>query len=432
MNAPHLSDEDSRRVSRRAARQLEALAATATGETLRAELVHQRVAWTQQRWVAEHHFKLLLPVTGVGIILDGQHPQRRLGWQIDKRALGSEGPRLSDEALIARARALPEVGPELPLTQFGVQALDATRSCAALVFANSDPASRLEVWVNHATGEVIGLWPPRSSELTPVPVEAVPPAALPPEVQAALAAGADHAWNLLEGSLAGRLDAEGLATARRILRFLPSRGGRDGAGRWMLRYELWREYSASDIALDLRSGEPVAWFVEAAQADAPERRLQPEAALAAALPHRPDAPGVTGPRVSFDAVGDDEKATVHWWHHEAGFNIEGDHITVLLNADAGRVFSVARKWRRIDPALLAPPTIPAAQALALANQAHGNGQAGRLLGQSIIEVTDEQATPWVAHDVPVWRVGFKELGGIGFTELAIDCHSGEVVRRTGW
>lgn len=432
MEAPRLSEEDRGRVARRAARELEALAAAALGEPARAELVDQRIGWTQMRWQAEHHFHLLMPVTGLGLILDGTDPQRLLGWQIDKRAAGGDGARLPEEALIARARALPQIGAERPLLRQAPQPLEGGRQCTVLGFGGDDPADRRDVWINPGTGEVIGVFPPRNGDLGPVAVVGTPGAPLPAEVQAALAAAQVHAWALLEASLAGKLDAEALAQARQILRFMPTRGGRDASGRWTLRYELWRQHSVSDIALDLRNGEVLSWYIEAAQADAPERRLTAEAALAAARPQLGPREGASGPRISFDAVGEDEKATVHWWHTEAGFNIEGDHTTVLLNADSGRAFSVARKWRRIDPALLAPPRIPEAQALALADKAHGGGQPGKLLGRSIIELIDDTVQPVAAYDLPVWRVGYPEQGGIGFTELAIDCHHGKVVRRTGW
>jgi hypothetical protein len=394
MDAPRLSEEDQRRVARRAARELEALAASALGESARAELVDHRIAWTQLRWQAEHHFHLLMPVTGLGLILDGRDPQRLLGWQIDKRALGGDGQRLPEEELIRRARALPQVGAERPLLQQSLQPLDGGRHCTVLGFGGDEADDRLAVWINHGSGDVIGVFPPRSGELSPVAVAATPTDPLPPEMQAVLAAGQAQAWTL--------------------------------------RYELWRQHSVADIALDLRNGEVLSWYIEAAQADAPERRLSSDAALAVARPLLGAREGATGPRISFDAVGEDEKATVHWWHTEAGFNIEGDHTTVLLNADSGRVFSVARKWRPIAPELLATPRIDARQAQALADRAHGGGIPGKLLGKSIIELIDDTAQPVSTYDLPVWRVGYPEQGGIGFTELAVDCRHGKVVRRTGW
>ena len=107
-------------------------------------------------------------------------------------------------------------------------------------------------------------------------------------------------------------------------------------------------------------------------------------------------------------------------------------MTVLLNADSGQPFAVARKWRDVPSGLLETPVIDAAQAQRLAEQAEGSGRPGQLIGRSLIEIGGDEQHPEDVQDVAVWRFGWRDDRSPSFTELALDCRSGEVVRRTGW
>ena len=107
-------------------------------------------------------------------------------------------------------------------------------------------------------------------------------------------------------------------------------------------------------------------------------------------------------------------------------------MTVLLNADSGKVFTVARKWRRIDPVLLGPPAIDERQALRTADLVSGSDVPGQIIGRSIVQVGGDASRPDAVRDVAVWRVGYRELGGVRFAELGISCQTGEIVRLTGW
>ncbi len=409
----------------------ERLGAAALGESVVAELLHQQLGWSQFRLECKHHLRLLQRVTTVAIVLDADDPSRVLGWLVDKRKNDSADRRLSDEQLIARARALPQIGPDLPVMSLRAQPLDATRSCSVLRFGQADDVlSQRDVWLNHTKGDVICVLP--IPQGTPVPLDIGPGAGAAETAlrESALA----QAWQLMESAVAPHADAEAMALLREIFQFRPGDAVRDGAGRAVLQFPLWRQYSTVDVSLAPHDGHLQSWYCEALQADAPQQRISAAQATQLAQPHLQAGAGLAGPQVSFGDIGGEQKATVHWWHMESGFNIEGDQATVLLNASTGAVFSMARKWRPIDPALLAPPRISEAQALAAAAAAHGEPTdgPGRIIGKSVIELADEERDPYTVRDVPVWRVGYREAGGMGFTELAVDCRSGEVVRVTGW
>ncbi|WP_395701186.1 PepSY domain-containing protein [Aquabacterium sp.] len=409
----------------------ERLGAAALGETVVAELLHQRLAWSQFRHQCQHHLRLLQRVTTVAVVLDADDPARVLGWLVDKRKNDSADRQLSDDQLIAKARALPQIGPDLPVMGLRAQPLDAKRSCSVLRFGEvADALTQRDVWLNHTSGEVICVLP--LPQGTPTPLNLGPGASA--QEAALREAGLAQAWQLLESALAPRADAEAMALLREIFQFRPGDAVRDGAGRAVLQFPLWRQYSTVDVSLAPHDGHLQSWYCEALQADAPQQRISAAQATQLAQPHLQPGPGLAGPQVTFGDIGGEQKATVHWWHMEGGFNIEGDQATVLLNASTGAVFSMSRKWRPIDPALLAPPRISEAQALAAAAAAHGQASdgPGRIIGRSVIELADEEREPPAVRDVPVWRVGYREAGGMGFTELAVDCRSGEVVRVTGW
>jgi hypothetical protein len=422
MPTPKLDDERRRQFTRRAISHAESLAAAAADTPVMAELLNQQVVWTESRLLVQHHLNILQAVTGFTVVLDGADPRRVLGWQVDKRRDTSQDKRLADDEIVARARTLPQIGPDLALQRISVESVAAPKSFSVARFG-ADPAKSFDVAVNHSTGELIGVLPLRVGKATPLNVPG-------PGTDA----GEQAAWQILEAQLLQKTDRETVDQARAMLRFVPQRASRDDAGRTSFVYRLWRPWSTADVGIAAATGEVVNWYVEGLQADAPERKLGEADAVRIAQVQLQGPPviasGLQGPTVSFGEVGGEQKATVHWWHAEQGCGVEGDQLTVLLNAQSGAVFSVARKWRTVAPELLAPPKLDAAQSLAAASRATGLSTPGHLIGRSVIEVGGDAADPDAVRDRSVWRVGFQD--GVTFTEMAIDAFSGEVVRVTGW
>jgi hypothetical protein len=72
------------------------------------------------------------------------------------------------------------------------------------------------------------------------------------------------------------------------------------------------------------------------------------------------------------------------------------------------------------------------QALRAADLAVGSDVTGQIIGRSIVQVGGDAVHPDEVRDVAVWRVGYRELGGVRLTEVDIDCHTGVIVRLPGW
>jgi len=108
---------------------------------------------------------------------------------------------------------------------------------------------------------------------------------------------------------------------------------------------------------------------------------------------------------------------------------------VFVNATTGKIYSVARKWRKVSPGLRQAVTVGREQATVNANRALGLDDAsssGNVIGLSLIQLCADTEAACPVRDVLVWRVGYSENAGMGFTEVSIDCQTGEVVRITGW
>ncbi|HXN10568.1 MAG TPA: hypothetical protein VN859_04945 [Steroidobacteraceae bacterium] len=414
---------------RRALQHAEALCAGSCDTPVRAELEQQQESWTEFRLLVVHHLHILQWVTRFTIVLDSDSSPRALGWLVEKRKLTSGVKRLSDAALIERARSLPQIGAQRPLIRMSVDALDAQHSFSILRFGAGAPADLLDVSINHTSGEIIGVLPASIPGATALVLSGD---GLEPRLAAAAEAAEQHAWGILESSLTGQLDPGGAEQLRSIFAITLDGMVRDNAGRLTASLQLWRSYSEADVTIDSGSGEIVNWYVEAFQADAPERRIDETEAIERARVHLRAEQGVCGPSVAFGDIAGAQKATVHWWHAEGECNVEGDYVTVLLNATTGQVFSVAHKWRPVEPGLLAPPAITASQAVRAADLVHGSDPPGQSIGRSIIETGGSAEQPDAVQNRAVWRVGYTELGGIGLTELAIDCATGELARQTGW
>jgi hypothetical protein len=302
--------------------------------------------------------------------------------------------------------------------------LDDQRSMAVAFFAGPAKTDTCEVSINHSTGEVIGFMPTPSGKVAPVPTD-----------DAEAEKARELAWGQIEADLKVRLGLEVAAQARDVFKLAPQSALRDEEQRVFWIFRLWRYYSTCDVSIDQTTKEIVGWYVEAFQSDAPDRVITEAEALQAARPELKATQGAQGPSVSFEKVGEVEKASVHWWHAEENVNVEGDQTTVLINATTGKLYSVWRKWRKISPELLKQPTISKAQAIQAADRTLNRGpsnQPGQVLGKSVIQVAADPGQPGPVRDALVWRVGYSEKGGVGFTEVAVDCKNGEPVRITGW
>jgi len=302
--------------------------------------------------------------------------------------------------------------------------IDDKRSFAIAHFSAKGPGGSVDVCVNHTTGEIIGTLPKLDGELKPI---------LPED-----RGGKDaekQAWDLVKADLKKRIGLDAAENAEQLLKLTPHSAFFDESGNRFYIFHLWKFFSNCDVTIEDKSNEVVAWYVEEFQYDAPENRLTKDLAGDIAKKELKADKGVQGPAVEFGKMAGEEKATVHWWHVEEDVNIEGDHTTVFLNAWNGRIFSAARKWRGINPELLKAPSIRPEQAVQAAD-AYLNRAAsespGEVMGKSVIQVAADQEKPSPVRDVPVWRVGYDDPGSFGFTEVDIDCRTGEAVRVTGW
>jgi hypothetical protein len=347
-----------------------------------------------------------------------------VGWQVEQRKQASTHPFLSDPQVEKAARGMRRIRPDMKLT--GIERVEADKDhrFAMAHFAGRERDARFDVAVNHTTGDIIGVLPVPQGKTTPI-------AGDHEDARKAM----ELAWRQVKEDLTHRVGLDVAQEAREVMNLTLLKGTRDELGRQFYEYRLWAFYTTADVSVEEKSKQVVTWTVEAFQADAPQCRLLDATAQELAAPELKAVKGVQGPQVSFGQADGQEKATVHWWHMEDGINIEGDQTTVLLNAWDGTVFSVARKWRDIPPALLKAPGITAEQALQAADQAaHRPPTAtpGKILGRSVIEVAKDPDQPGPVRDVLVWRVGYSDPSSPEFTELAIDHQTGQVVRVTGW
>ena len=422
MDAPPRKEQRTQELSRQACTHAEQLVKAALGQDVLAEVLDQQWPWTELRVLFTQHMRVWQDLTRATLTLDpaGQ----RLGWLVEKRK-DACGPQILTDAEVEKcARTLPQIRPEQKLAGIVRTALDDKRSLAVARFVGRDPAASVEVSVNHTTGEVIGLLPTPVGQPTPLPTD-----------DAEAKAAEQLAWKEVEDDLRKRVGPDVAQQARDVLKLTPVAAVHDETGRRVYAYRLWRFFTTCDVSIEETTNEIVAWYIEAFQAEAPERRITETEAAALARSELKAPGGFHGPSASFGKTGEDEKITVHWWHEEHGINVEGDQTTVLLNATTGRIFSVSRKWRWIPPDLLKPPAITSEQALRAADQAIKRDPAqprGKVIGQNLIQVASDPDHPSPVRDVLVWRVGYAEAGGIGFTEVSINCQTGEAVRITGW
>ena len=347
-----------------------------------------------------------------------------IGWLVEKRKENCLLEVLSDDEINDCVSQLEEIRLDMKLQDVERLPIDAQRSFAVAHYAGKKPEEALEVFVNPSNGEILGMLPALGDELESVPLD-----------DARAIDEMELAWQRVEKELANRVGPDVAEEARQILKLEPLSAVCDGFGRRTCLYRLWGFFSTCSITIAEKSEEVVGWYIEAFQAEAPKCRLEAEKAAKIAGADVITPSGACGPSVEFGELMGEENATVHWWHEEQGVHVEGDHITVMLNAWDGKVFSMARKWRAIPSELLEMPGISAENAVDIANREmkrDPSQQQGVIIGKSLIEVAKDTEQPSPVRDVLVWRVGYVIPESAGFTEVAVDTHSREIVRITGW
>ena len=422
MSASSLSEEDIKEVSRKACLFAEHIVKREVGHDTFAEVVGHQSQWSEFRWVFQQSMRVWDDYSVVTLAVGERGTGT--GWLVERRKSNCGRQLLPDAAIELCARTIQQIHADFQLQGVRRVAIDAERSMAVATFALPDKSRTFEVFVNHTTGEIIGFLPILSGKIAMVPTD-----------DSESKGTEELAWQQIEAGVALRAGPDAAKHARQAFKLIPISATRDSAG-WCIRiYQLWQFFSAVDVSIEETKKEVIGWHIEALQAKAPERRISEAAAIQAATPELKASDGVQGPRVTFDKVGAAEKVTVHWWHGEDGINVEGDQTTVFVNSTTGKAFSVARKWRKIPRELLKPPAINPEQALQAADLAikrEPTQPRGQVLGKNIIEVSADPSKPGPVHNALVWRVGYSEGGGIGFTEVSIDCQTGETVRITGW
>lgn len=415
-------EELAEKLSQKACRFAETLVRKDVERDTLAEVIEHHWLWTELRLVLKQSMNVWQELTVATLAVDSS--SRPVGWYVEKRKEKSGPQVLADADIEKIARRLHQIRPDMRLVGVDRQAIEGGGSFAVARFAGTTPAESFDVTIDHTTGDLIGVLPGHMDNTRPIPTD-------DPQARSA----GQIAWKQIEEDLRERVGPDVAEQARGLVTITPLTAMRDELGRRLYRYRIWTFFSTCDVSMEEESGEVVAWHVEAFQADAEECRLTEATARELAQPELQGTSGTQGPSVTFGRTADRAKATVHWWHVEDGVNIEGDQTTVLLNAYNGKIFSVARKWRTIRPELLAAPGISEAEAVRAADQAVGRdpqAPAGHVIGKSVIQVAEDADRPSAVRDVLVWRIGYRDPGGAGFTEVGIDYRTGTTVRMTGW
>lgn len=409
-------------LSRQASAFAESLARQELGCEVFAETVGHELLWTEFRQVFKQHMRIWQEFTTVALALAADNSVA--GWLVENRKTRSGQQILTDADLENRARSLPQIRRHLRMVGVRRVPLADQRSMAVTSFAGQARTDACEVSVNHTTGEVIGAMPIPAGRLSPL-------AANDGEAGEAL----DLAWRQVEADVKQRLGSEAAAQARDLLKLIPQSAAKDEEQRSFWIFRVWRFFSTCDVSIDDSTKEIVGWYLEARQGDSPNRAISEVVAVQAALPELKANHGVGGPQVTFGRANDFEMACVHWWHAEADLNIEGDQTTVLLNATTAKPYSVWRKWRKISPELLSQSGITQEQAVQAADRAINRSPSaspGKVLGKSVIQVAANPEQPSPVRDALVWRIGYSANNGMSFTDVAVDCKTGECLRITGW
>lgn len=399
-------------------------ASRALGRPTAVEVLDSDWSWTDLRMRHRLHGRVHERFTAATLTLDPAGADA--GWTVDSRKDRCIPVEIDPAAAEAVARRDPAITPRMKLEGVRTVELDGGKKMAVCRFSPAADGRPREVLVSPAMKEIIGVAPVLDGELKPAPAD-----------DAAARRALAVARGRVTAELAARVGPHAAADSQKLVHITVDKAGVNAAGWRVYHLTLWSFFSMGDATNDVAQEEPGGWHLEALGEEAPQRRLDEQAAVELAAPHLLAKEGVAGPRVEFSVSRGRHRASVLWWHVERGLVVEGDQTMVFLNAWDGRAFSVARRWRRIDPKLFDAQTVGADEAFRIVEKERAvlgvpPDAEGRVIDQAIIEVSPDPAYPIPPRDVIAWRIGYQRPDRPGFVEAAVDQATGRVVRVTGW
>lgn len=400
------------------------VASQALGRPAAVDVLDSDWSWTDLRMRHRLHGRVYEKFSTATLTLDPAGLDA--GWTVEARKDRCLAMDLDAAAAEEIARRDPSITPRMKLEGVRTVELEGGKKMAVCRFGPAADGRPREVSVSPSMKEIIGVAPLLDGEMKAAPID---------DAWAKHAAAA--ARRRVTMDLAARVGALAAADSDRLVHLTVDRGSVNAAGWRVYHLTLWSFFSSADATNDVGQEEPGGWHLEALGEDAPESRLDAQGAVEMATPHLLAKEGVAGPRVEFTVSRGRSRASVHWWHVERGLVVEGDQTMVLVNAWDGRVFSVARRWRRIDPKLFEAEKVGAEGAMKIVEKdrdALGIDPAatGAVIDRAIIEVSPDPAYPIPPRDVIAWRVGYRRREHPGFVEAAVDQATGRIVRVTGW
>jgi hypothetical protein len=382
------------------------------------EIVEQHPHWSEFRSIQKSHMKVWQLVTPASISIS--KTGEISGWLIEKRMFKSTNQVLNDEHVENNARSQVPSYKDATLVAVERKTSDSGISYAIARFSTGS------VTINHTDGSLIGHMPNFVGSRQELDKK-------DPLVEQVLAT----AWMQLENELSKKVSAEDLAEIQKSLHLSVDKAYFDHSGTVHSFFKIWSFFSNFDLSLDTETSNVASWYCEGLATGANEIRVDEKTALDSSKPFMKMETGVHGPVLSQGSLGEDRYFQVYWWHLENKINIEGDYCTVMVNANTGHVFSVARKWRKIDiGSMLSACHISQDQAQTIANRAMEEEKkfydCGILVGRNVIQIPPDTLEPVPVTDRLVWRIHFKSKNGMSLVEISVDCESGRIIRTTGW
>jgi hypothetical protein len=400
------------------------VASDALGKPTAVDVLDTDWSWTDLRMRHRLHGRVHERLTTATITIspDG----REAGWIVESRKDRCLALDLDAAAVEAIARRDPSISPSMRLESHMTVELDGGKKMAVCRFTSAADGKPREVLVSPAMKEIIGVAPVLDAARKPAPTDD---------------AHAQHAKALararVTADLAVRVGPLAAADSEKLVHLTVDKGGVDPSGWRVYDLALWSFFSMVDVTNDVGQDEPGGWHLEALGEEAPSHRLDEAGAIEVAKPHLLAKEGVAGPRVEFEVSRGRHRASIHWWHVERGLVVEGDQTMVYVNTWDGKVFSVARRWRKIEPKLFEQEKVGPDEAFMIVEKDRNDlgvdpKAKGRVIDRAIIEVSFDPSLPVPPRDVIAWRIGYRRPDHPGFAEVAVDQATGRIVRVTGW
>jgi hypothetical protein len=400
------------------------VASEALGKPTAVEVLETDWSWTDLRMRHRLHGRVheRLSTASITISPDG----REAGWVVDSRKQRAILLDLDPASVEAIARAHPSISPSMRLESQKPVALDDDKRMIVCRFSPAADGKAREVLVSPGMKEIIGVLAVLEGPRKAVPTDD---------------AHAKHALALarakVTADLVARVGPLAAQDSEKLIHITADRGGVDPAGWRVYDLTLWSFFSMVDVTNDVGQDEPGGWHLEALGEEAPEPRLDEPGVVEIATPYLLAKEGVAGPRVEFSESRGRHRASVLWWHVERGLVVEGDQTMVYVNAWDGKVFSVARRWRKIDPQLFDQEKVGADEAIKIVEKDRKDlnidpRAKGRIIDRAIIEASFDPSLPVPPRDVIAWRIGYRRPDHPAFAEVAVDQATGRIVRVTGW